>query len=90
MIQQVTINTLLKEYKIEDIEKHLIFHFLKVRGLDYQNSPFLIKYFSDFSTNEGLSAKIVELNHIELTDITSDMELLIPKEDKKTSINYTG
>lgn len=85
MIQQVTINSLLKEYEIEDIEKHLIFHFLSVRGLDYQKSPFLKKYFVDFSTDEGLSAKIVQLNHIELTDITSDMELLIPKKDKKTN-----
>ena len=85
MIQQITINTLLKEFEVEDIEKHLIFHFLRVRGLDYQNSPFLGKYFSDFSVNDALLAKIVQLNHVELTHITSDMELLIPKKDRKTN-----
>ena len=85
MIQRVNIKTLLKEFEIEDIEKHLILHFCQTRELNYQRSSFLNKYFDGFVINEELLGKIVQLNHIELTDLTNDMELLIPKQDKKTN-----
>ena len=85
MGQQITIKSLLKGYRIEDIEKHLVFHLLSVRNLDYSANLYLSKYFSDFTENKELSDRMAELNHINLTDITSDMELLIPQEDKKTN-----
>ena len=85
MIPQMTINTLLKEFSIHDIEKQLILHYLKTNNLDFSKSPFLSQYICDFEPSDVLREKVAQLNHIELVQIVNDMGLLMPKEDKKTN-----
>ena len=85
MIHQISINTLLKEYDIKDIEKQLIINYLNVNNVDYKCSSFMCDYLSNYHSPKGLIEKIYKLNHTLLEEITNDMELLIPIEDKKTN-----
>ena len=85
MNQPITISTLLNTYDIIHVEKHLIYHFLKENKIDYTVSPFLRIYFASFLFIKDLYDKIASLNHTELTDLVSDMELLILPCDKKSN-----
>lgn len=85
MISQVTINTLLKEFSIQDIEKQLILNYLNANNMDYKKNPYLSQYIGDFKAPDTLCDKVAKLNHTELAEITNDMGLLMPKEDKKTN-----
>lgn len=83
MISQVSINTLLKEFSINDIEKQLILHYLESNNMNFKQSSYLSKYLGDFKASDVLRTKISNLNHTDLVQITNDMGLLMPKEDKK-------
>lgn len=85
MNQQITINALLKEFSIQDIEKQLILNYLNANNMDYKHSPYLLQYLSDFTPDDKLCKEIEILNHTDLVQITNDMGLLMPKEDKKTN-----
>ena len=85
MISQVTINTLLKEFTIKDIEKQLIVHYLNANNIDFSKSSYLKHYIGDFNAPDALCKKVACLNHTELVQITNDMGLLMPKEDKQTN-----
>lgn len=85
MISQITINTLLKEFTIQEIEKQLIVHYLDTNNMDFRKSSYLIQYINNFKASEKLSKKIAQLNHTQLVQITNDMGLLMPKEDKQTN-----
>lgn len=85
MSQPITISALLNTYDIIHVEKHLIYHFLKEHDIDYTVSPFLRIYFASFLFIKDLYDKIASLNHTELTDLVSDMELLILPCDKKSN-----
>lgn len=85
MIPQVTINTLLKEFSIQDIEKQLILNYLNANNMDYNRNPYLSQYIGDFKPSDMLCDKVAKLNHTDLAQITNDMGLLMPKEDKKTN-----
>lgn len=81
----INVQSLLKTYSIEDIEKQLVINFLIAHNIDFSENSYLSSYLKDYSPNKKLEASIKTLNHISLEEITSDMELLIPCEDKKTN-----
>ena len=80
MIPQVTINTLLKEFSIQDIEKQLILNYLNANNMDYNRNPYLSQYIGDFKPSDMLCDKVAKLNHTDLAQITNDMGLLMPKD----------
>ena len=79
MSSQLTISTLLKEFSIQDIEKQLILHYLKMNNMDFCQSSYLSEYLDGFTPPERLCEKIAQLNHRELSQITNDMGVLMPK-----------
>ena len=85
MKQQVTIRSLIKEFSIRDIEKQLILHYLNAHNMNFAQSSYLMDYLNGFDAPNELSEKVSQLNHTDLLQIANDMELLIPKEDKKTN-----
>lgn len=85
MKQQVTIRSLIKEFSIRDIEKQLILHYLNAHNMNFAQSSYLMDYLNGFAAPNELSEKVSQLNHTDLLQIANDMELLIPKEDKKTN-----
>jgi len=84
-MKQITIKTLLKEFSIDDIEKQLIYQYILTNKLNYTKHPYLLSYLDGFNPPDCLKKKIAEFNHTNLEEITNDMELLIPSEDKKTN-----
>lgn len=80
-----SLHTLIKKYPIDQIEKCLILNFLHEHSIDYSRSYYILNYLSGFKPDKELSAEIKHLKHDKIEDIVVDMELLLPKEDKKTN-----
>jgi tRNA1(Val) A37 N6-methylase TrmN6 len=77
------INELIKSHKIDLVEQHLIYSFLKNKNLDFNESPIISDLLNDFSVNSDvyLAASTLEINDLKLLE--NYLELLIPKNDRK-------
>ncbi len=84
-MKKYSLSQLIKSNDIQDIEKHLAYSFVKAHSLNISKNKFLQEYFKDFVIGENLFAQIQQLNHNSIEDISIDMELLIPSEDKKVN-----
>jgi len=82
-MKATSLNTLITSFSVDEIEKNLIYNFVKENCIDYSDSCYVSKYLCDFIPNETLIKKIKLLNHNKIEDIVVDMELLMPHEDKK-------
>src|SRR5690606_23291891 len=76
---------LVKIYKVNDIEKHLIFAFLNNKNLDYKRSSIISSYLSDFEINDSLISEIESIKVLDLKKLENYLELLIPPEDRKVN-----
>ncbi|GAB0481662.1 hypothetical protein KML24007_04080 [Alistipes indistinctus] len=81
MINKKTITDLSKSFSIENIEKQLIYNFVKKQKLDFKQSLILTEYLDSFIENEVLASHLSEVESIK--DLENYMELLIPEEDRK-------
>ena len=84
-MKEITLNTLINNFSVDEIEKNLIYNFVQENGIDYSPSCYISNYLSNFEPNENLIASIKSLNHKRIEEIVVDMELLMPSEDKKTN-----
>ena len=84
-MKEVSLNTLVKNFSVDEIEKNLIYNFIQENCIDYSLSAYVSNYFFDFEPNEALMADIKRLNHHKIEEIVVDMELLMPSADKKTN-----
>lgn len=84
-MKETTLNTLINDFSVDEIEKNLIYNFVQENGIDYSPSCYISNYLSDFEPNENLITSIKSLNHKRIEEIVVDMELLMPSEDKKTN-----
>lgn len=84
-MKKFSLPQLIKSNDIQDIEKHLAYSFVKAHSLNISKNKFLQEYFKDFVIGENLFTQIQQLNHNSIEDISIDMELLIPSEDKKVN-----
>lgn len=82
-MKEVTLNTLVNNFSVAEIEKNLIYNFIQENCIDYSQSCYVSKYLSNFEPNEKLIANFKHLNHKKIEEIVVDMELLMPSEDKK-------
>ncbi len=84
-MKSTSLNTLINSFSVDEIEKNLIYNFVKENSIDYSDSCYISTYLRDFIPNETLINEIKLLNHNKIEDIVVDMELLMPHEDKKTN-----
>lgn len=83
MINRSLLSDILDEFDIQEIETHLIYHFLKTREIDYTRSPILSDYFTGFEINERLFLDLSSLHLNKIRELGKYLELLIPKKDRK-------
>lgn len=84
-MKEVSLNTLIKNFSVDEIEKNLIYNFIQENGINYSQSAYISNYLLNFEPNESLVANIKGLNHKKIEEIVVDMELLMPSADKKTN-----
>lgn len=81
-MDNITLNTIIKKFDIESIEKHIIYLYLLANNIDYKSNKFLTSYFNGFIVSEEIQTDIQKLNHFTLEELAVDMELLIPNNDR--------
>lgn len=84
-MEKTTLTQILKLNDIQDIEKHLAYSFIAFHNIDISKHKFLKQYFEGFVVNDVLLSQIKQLGHITLSEISVDMELLIPASDRKVN-----
>lgn len=84
-MENISLTQITKLFDIQDIEKHLVAHFLRYNTISYSKSSFVCEYLVGFQPNPILMTYIQALNHNSIEDIAVDMELLIPAEDKRVN-----
>lgn len=84
-MKSTALSRLIKSFSIDEIEKNLIYNFVKENCIDYSKSYSISTYLCNFIPNASLIKDIKSLNHNKIEDIVVDMELLMPHEDKKTN-----
>lgn len=83
MITRNLLYDIVDKFEIREIESHLIYHFIKIRKIDYARSPILKEYFTGFKINERLLQNISSLHLKSIGELEKYLELLIPKRDRK-------
>ncbi len=76
-------NSILKSFNLNDIEMHLIYHYVLSNSLDFSNNTILSKYLETFTQNTKLNFEIENLEISSLKDLENYLELLIPQQDRK-------
>jgi adenine-specific DNA-methyltransferase len=83
MIKKDKINKLINDNDIIELERHLIYFYIKKFELDYNNNSILTKYLIDFSINDILLNQINSLEISNIKDLENYLELMIPLSDRK-------
>jgi type I restriction-modification system DNA methylase subunit len=81
MNKKLIIDTLLKKLTPEDVEKYLVWMFIKQNSLDLQKSNYLSKILDGYN-----NAKSIHIDNLQLTNLKqleNLLELIIPSEDRK-------
>lgn len=84
-MEKITLAQIVKSNDIQDIEKHLAYSFVVAQNINISKNKFLKKYFDGFVPNDTLLSQIKLLGHTTIGEISVDMELLIPGEDRKVN-----
>ncbi len=82
MFQKKEFQTILKNYSIEAIEKHMILSFIKKHNINCSNSS-IISSVLDFNIDYILFDRINKLTLDSVKSLENYLELLIPNNDKK-------
>lgn len=77
------INDLIRDHDINNIEKHIVFSFIQNKKLNYDKSPIISKILKDFTLNKELDSQISKLEICDLKRLETNLELLIPINDRK-------
>lgn len=83
MINKNLLIEIISKFNIDEVESHLIQHFLESRDIDYRESPILKNYFSGFEINESLYLSISTLGLERINELEKYLEILIPQKDRK-------
>jgi len=83
MTEKKIIDKLLKTISPLDLEKHLIWSFLRKNNLNIAGHAFLSDYIGNYDGEHGLDDVEVDLQHIK--QLETNLELIIPEEDRKVN-----
>lgn len=87
-MRSVSVAALAGAFPIDDIERALVFNFMRENGLDHARSSYLSAYLNGFAPSGKLLRVVEALGHSGIEDIVADMEQLIPAEDRRTNGAY--
>lgn len=76
---------LVDHYRVEEIEKHLIYSFLSRNDINYSENTILSNYFQEFLPNSDLLYELSEISKLDLKKLENYLELIIPPEDRKVN-----
>jgi hypothetical protein len=88
MVNRILLAELLTQSRLVDIEKHLVFSFLRQMGVPYSQSPILKSYLRGFKAKAKLLLKIDNLAMQNLKELEYLLELLIPPKDRELNGAY--
>ena len=82
-MNKAKINDLIQKFDIADIEKHLIYIYLKNKNLNFSKSSILKSKLGNFKPSSELFLLCSTLEIDGLKDLEKHLELLIPQKDRK-------
>ncbi|MBD5195351.1 MAG: N-6 DNA methylase [Bacteroidales bacterium] len=77
-----TLNTLIKQYCADDIEKSLVLHFIEVNNINVESSEYLSEYLACYTRNPILYSEVLNMGNYSLEELSVAFELLIPPSDR--------
>lgn len=83
MLNNRLLNELIKYYDINNLEKHILYSYMKFCNLEESSNPLLKNYFSGFEIDSKLYLDCTSLNITTIKELENSLELLIPAQDKK-------
>jgi adenine-specific DNA-methyltransferase len=83
MVKKNTFNELIKVQEVKNLERHLIYAYLKHHQIDYAESPVLVDYFIDFKQNKTLFSELSSFHILTLKELENHLEMMIPEADRK-------
>ncbi|MGP1436085.1 MAG: HsdM family class I SAM-dependent methyltransferase [Phocaeicola sp.] len=84
-METLILNNLIKSFSIEDIEKHLVYSYIKSNSIEIGTDNFISQYLDGFTPCPKLTNEIDKIEIASIDDMSIAMELLIPTEDKKVN-----
>lgn len=84
-MKEASLTALTHSFSVGEIEKSLIFNFIKENNIDYSQSCYISNYLAGFTPDTKLLNSVSALKHNKIEEVVVDMELLMPAEDKKTN-----
>lgn len=84
-METLILNNLIKSFSIEDIEKHLVYSYIKSNSIEIGTDNFISQYLDGFTPCSKLTNEIDKIEIASIDDMSIAMELLIPTEDKKVN-----
>lgn len=79
------LSQLIKDFSIEQIEKHIVYRYLIDNKVNATESTFVSQYLEGFQPDNKLSKGVECIGISSIEEMASAMELLIPSEDKKVN-----
>lgn len=80
-----SLNSLVKSFSIIDIEKHMVYSYIKNNSIKVERDCYISLYLKNFEPSSILLEEINKMGIITIDDISVAMELLIPSKDKKVN-----
>lgn len=79
------LNSLVKSFSIENIEKHMVYSYIKSNSIEIGINDFISHYIEGFNPDAQLLKGINKIGITSIEEMSIAMELLIPAEDKKVN-----
>ena len=73
----------LKHISYKEIEKYLIWMFLKTHSLDFSKNKLICEYLDDYNVGSHRNLAYIKINNIK--ELENYLELIIPKDDRKVN-----
>lgn len=83
------LSQLIKDFSIEQIEKHIVYRYLIDNKVNATDSTFVSQYLEGFLPDDKLSKGVECIGISSIEEMASAMELLIPSEDKKSMVHFS-
>lgn len=84
-MNKALINELIEKNELKFVEQNLLYSYLQKKNLDFEKSPILSKELSGFEPDTTIQLSISSLSIDTIKDLEQNLELLIPKSDRKVN-----